>query len=251
MRQSAAFWRGGNGEYAALFLTGPLTGRVYIIDDDGRNDSTSFRSPESFLESLNEAAAKGLDWQDLRTDYYVDTEYFYRGEAVCKPASEADVASDREARDLLREEYAAATIKDEFEDHHYAMNIMGLTPPSETEAVLEFLDSEDMWIQARACAILGNRRYQSAIDKLGEIARAGTTNGRGAAMRALGRIGSSAALAQILESAPHFVKGAQYEVADALAGCGCETRKDNIDPRGIKSPDYLYRLPGESEWHKL
>ena len=40
-------------------------------------------------------------------------------------------------------------------------------------------------------------------------------------------------------------------MADALARCGCEVRKDNIDPRGVRTPDYLYRLPGESEWRKL
>ena len=105
--------------------------------------------------------------------------------------------------------------------------------------------------QARACDILGNRRYEAAIDQLGEIARAGTTNGRGAALRALGRIGSAAALAQILESAPHFDKGWHWGVASALEGCGCKIRKDNVDPRGIKSPDYLYQLPRESEWRKL
>jgi hypothetical protein len=108
-----------------------------------------------------------------------------------------------------------------------------------------------MWIQARACDILGNRRYEPAIGKLGDIARTGTTNGRGAAMRALGRIGTPAALAQILESAPHFSKGSHWEVARALEGCGCEVRKDNIDPRGIQSPDYLYKLPGEAQWRKL
>jgi hypothetical protein len=135
LRGSALFWAGDNGEYAAAFLTGPLTGRIYIFDYDGRNDSVVFRSVESFVESMNEAAAAGAGWQDLRTDYYVDTEYFIRGDAVCKRAAEAQIAADREAQRLLRAEYATATIKDELDDHHYAMNIRGLTPAFETECL--------------------------------------------------------------------------------------------------------------------
>ncbi len=251
LRGSALFWAGGNGEYAAVFLSGPLTGRVYIFDYDGRNDSVAFRSAGSFVASLGEAAAEGADWQDLRTDYYVDTEYFIRGDALCKPASEAETASDREAAALLRQEYATATIEDERDDHHYAMNIMALTPPAETASMLDFLDSDDMWIQERACNVVGHRKYEPVIAKLGTIARSGTTNGRGAALHALGRIGNAAALAEVLKSAPHFDRGAHYAVASALEACGCAVRKDHIDPRGVRTPDYLYQLPGETGCHKL
>lgn len=251
LRGSAPFWGGRNGEYAAVYLTGPLTGRVYVIDYDGRNDSVSFRTVNSFVDSLNAGVAEDADWTDLRTDYYVDTEYFIRGAAACKPATETELASDREAVAALRTEYASATIEDERDDYHYAANIMGVTPPSETESMLEFLDSDDMWIQERACNIVGHRRYEPVIKKLGTIAREGTTNGRPAAMAALGRIGTPAAVAEILESAPHFDKGSHYHVAGALERCGCAVRKDNIDPKGVRIPDYLYQLPGDTTWRKL
>lgn len=251
LRRSAVFWRGGNGEFAAVFLSGPLTGRVYIFDYDGRNDSVSFRSVNSFVASLNEGVATGADWTDLRTDYYMDSEYFFRGAAECKPASEEELRSDRAAAAALCAEYASAKIKDERDDHHFAMNIMGVTPPSETESILEFLDSDDMWIQERACNIVGHRRYEPVIGKLGTIAREGTTNGRGAAVRALGRIGTPAALAEILKSAPSFDKGSQYAIADALKCCGCAVRKEYTDPKGVNVPDYLYQLPDEETWKKL
>lgn len=251
LRGSAPFWRGGNGEFAAVYLTGPLTGRVYIFDYDGRNDSVSFRSVNSFVDSLNAGAAEGADWFDLQADYYVFNEYFIRGAGVCKPATEEELASDSEAAAALRAEYASAAIEDERDDHHYALNIMGLTPPLKTVSILDFLDSNDMWIQERACQIMGHRRYEPVIEKLGTIARGGTTNGRGAAIDALGRIGTPQALAEILTSAPHFDKGALYQVADALQRCGCATRKHNVDPKGRTAPDYLYQLPGETEWHKL
>lgn len=254
MRDSAIFWMNGNGEYAAVFLAGPLAGRIYFFTNDGRNDSISFRSVNSLIAAMNELAAADSecpDYQDLRTDYYVETEYYIRGDAVRRPASADEFAADRDACRRLREEYASATIADEFDEHHYAMNIMALTPDDETETLDEFLKSEDMWIQAQACNILGHRRYEPRIAELGEIARTGTTNGRGAAVRALGRIGTATARQELIASAPHFTKGDHWNLSAALEACGCEVRKDNIDPRGIKTPDYLYRVPGESEWRTL
>ena len=253
-RGSCQFWIGGNREFASAFLTGPLSGRVFIRDYDGRNDSIAFRSVRSFVESMNDLAAGDPqlnDWPDLASDYYVDSEYFYRGKAICKPATQEEIVSDVEAARQLQAEYAAAQNLDEPDEHHYAMNIMALIPPMATEEILEFLDSQDMWIQARACAILGHRRYEPATARLREIVRTGTTNGRGAALRALGRLGTPAAFEQIVQSIGHYFKGGSRELADALAGCGCEIRKENIDPRNIQQPDYLYRLPGESEWRKV
>jgi hypothetical protein len=248
------FWAGGNGEYAAAYLTGPLTGRVYIWDYDGRHDSIAFRSMRSFVASMDELAASdpaSNDWPYLATDYYVDSDYFYRGKATCKPATADEIAADVESQRQLRAELATAQIKDELDEHHYAFNLMALTPLEQTASIMEFLDSDDMWIQARACDNLGHRRFEPATSKLGEIARAGTANGRSAARRALGRIGSRDAVEQLLQCIPHVEKGAEYQLFDALAACGCETRKANIDPRGIESPDYLFRLPGETEWRKL
>ncbi len=251
LRGSAIFWGGDNGEFAAVFLTGPLLGRIFIIDYDGRNDSASFRTVTSFVQSLNAGVQDGANWTDLQTDYYVDSEYFLHGAAVCKPANESELKLDRMAVKELRAEYASATIADERDHHHYAMNIMGLTPPADTPSILEFLDTDDMWIQERACNILGHRRYEPVIGKLGTIACEGTTNGRGAAIRALGRIGTPTALETILQCAPKFDRGSMYWIADALQLCGCAVKKDNIDPKGIKTPDYLYQLPGKTTWQKL
>jgi len=255
---SCLFWEGGNREHAAAYLSGPLTGRVYVWDYDGRNDSIAFRSVRSFVASMNDLAGGDPahnDWPSLATDYYVDSEYFFRGKGVCKPATADEIAADVQAQKQLRAEYATAQIDDELDEHHYAFNIMALTPTNQTESILEFLeplDSRDMWVQARACNLLGHRRFHPATARLGEVVRTGDTNGRVAAMGALGRFGTPEALAQILQSIPHYFQGkANNELALALAGCGCETRKENIDPRGIKSPDYLYRLPGEAEWRKL
>ena len=187
------FWASGNGEYAAAYLTGPLTGRVYIYDNDGRHDSIAFRSVRSFVASMNDLAAGDPghnDWPYLATDYYVDSEYFYRGKATCKPATAEEIAADVEAQKQLRAEYATAQINDELDEHHYAFNIMALTPTNQTESILEFLeplDSRDMWIQERACNLLGHRRFHPATARLGEVVRTGDTNGRMAALRALGR----------------------------------------------------------------
>lgn len=251
MHGSCPFWAGSNGEFAAVYLEGPLTGRVYFWATDGRNDSVAYRSVDSFLETMDASVIAEKDWYEWPTDYYVDSEYFFIDEGTYKPASEADIAADVEARRQLQAEYTTATINDEFDDFYYAFNIMGLTPMSETDSILPFLDVDDMWIPARAANILGQRRFEPAIAKLGEVARRGTNNGRTAALQALGRIGTRKARDQVLQSLSHFGKGEEYFVAQALRRCGCDVREENVDPRGISSSDYLFRLPQELQWRPM
>jgi len=185
---SAGFWQGRNGAYAFAFLTGPLQGRVYFYDYDGRNTSIAFRSIPSFYDALEEAGEQRIDWYQMPTDYYIDSSYYYHGAATCRPASPDDIAADLEAREQLLREYTPENVKTEFDEHHYAFNIMALTPPERTEDVVQFLRSSDMWVQARACQILGNRQYEPAVEQLAELARSGKGNGRSAADRALQRI---------------------------------------------------------------
>lgn len=188
LRGSAGFWEGMNGTYAFVYLTGPLQGRVYFWDYDGRHTSIAFRSIDSFLQALEEDRHKQDDWYNIPTDYFIDSNYFYHGKAVCRSASTADVALDLAAREELRCEYLPENIKDELDELHYASNIMALTPPDRTEEVIRFLNSEDMWVQERACEILGNREYHPAIDQLAEVVQNGMPNGRSAARRALQRM---------------------------------------------------------------
>lgn len=66
---------------------------------------------------------------------------------------------------------------------------LGPVPPAEeTATIVPFLDDDDMFIQERACELLGERRFAPAAGALRRIAREGMPNGRQAAKRALVRL---------------------------------------------------------------
>jgi hypothetical protein len=183
---SAPFWQGLNGEYALVYLDGPLKPRVYFIDYDGRETSVAYRSVESFLDAMSQAKNyEQNDWFTVATDYFIESQYYLHGVAVCRPASAGDFEKDLLDRELLRGEYRPEKVNDDIDERYYAFNIMSLTPPDRTEEIISFLDSDDMCVQERACRILGHRNCERAIDRLVCVARTGMVNGRGAALRAL------------------------------------------------------------------
>lgn len=249
LRHSRLFWKACDSEYAALYMAGPLAGRIYFWTYDGRHDSVAFRSIRSFLESMNMLRPTDVEddetpgWHSAQTDYFVASQYFYHEAAVCKPASHEDTVSDVAAREALQTEYASAEIESELDDHHFAFNIMALTPADQAELLLPFLDSKDMWIQARACEILGNRKAEWAVHRLEQIAVNGTANGRSAAKWALGRIGTGPAADALLRSAPKVEEGERVYIAFALEHIGYEIRRDWMT--------FDYRAPGENAWRRL
>lgn len=190
LRGSCPFWIGDNSELAAVYLSGPLQGRVYFWNYDGRNDSIAYRSIDSFLNALSDAARLGSDWYQMPTDYYVDTEYYLHGPAVCLPASAEDYAADLRARDELLQQYKQSVTPDEAAEHYYTFNIMALTAPNRSHDLLSFLDPDDMWIPERACHIIGLRRYEPAVDQLVALVRRGRANAERAALVALASIGT-------------------------------------------------------------
>jgi hypothetical protein len=194
------FWRLGNGVTGYVHLHGPLRGRVYLRDYDGRAKSISYRSARSFAETMAAATSTGAnededfepgDWYTSRTDYFVNTSHFYHGSGVLLPAPPEDVARDLHDRDALQQEWQSAPSHGEENQQHYAFSYMALTPPDRTADIIPFTESPDMWIQARACEILGHRRAEWAIPQLLRVIESGGHNGIGAAIAALGRIGTS------------------------------------------------------------
>lgn len=250
LRGLCPFWVGWNHDHAALYLQGPLVGRICIWDHvhNYPHESVAYRSVESFLQSMDAAAHEELDWYEMPTDYYVETSYYFHGAAVSKPAGPADIESDRRALAHLRNEYAAATIEDEFDEWYFAFNIMGLTPLADTDSILGFLDAEDMYVQERACAILGHRKFAPAVEPLAHLAAHGKGNGQTAALAALGKIGTHDALEAIVRSIGRFEKGLHWLIAKALEGCGCRVRWQDDK---FRMRHYEYQLPHSDLWHKL
>ena len=98
-REMRTFWTDDNSNYAGLYVEGPLPGRVFVIDHDEVDLSPVYRSAHSFHEVMLDAAAGGLDWYEMPTDYPVD-----RGVSTpeVRPASAAERHADRDlARSMI------------------------------------------------------------------------------------------------------------------------------------------------------
>lgn len=250
LRNSCPFWTSDNGDYAAIFFAGPLRGRIYFWEHikNYPSDPVAYRSTDSFLESLNAAAEEELDWYEMSTDYLVDTSYYSHGAGVCKPATAEAIESDRQAFQAMLDLYRAGDFRDEYDEQFFAKNAIALAPPDATAAILEFLDSDDMYVQERVCKALGHRRYEPAVERLERLACEARGNGQTAAIAALGKIGNAAAREAILRSVAAFGPGQDFWLAKALDESGCETR---FEEDKFRVRTYFYRLPSATEWSRL
>ncbi len=229
-----AFWTDDNSNYVAVHVDGPLLGRVSLLDHDSGGDvSPAYRSVRSFLEALLDAAEAGED-AEMLTDHPVD-----RGVSTVgvRASTAAERRADREvARTLAK---GLSEIADDDARRVRAFNVMALTPPDEARSLLAFLDDGDMWIAERACFLLGFWKHEPAIARLAEIARTGAGNPKGAAIRALGSIGSAASREALWE----LIDPLGRVLTQALEACGCEIKHG----RG----KCLARRPGDADWRLL
>ena len=181
------FWTDDNSNYAGLYITGPLAGKVCWIDHGEIDPTPVYASVRSFLRTQLEALSEEIDWDEFPRDY-----------PALQPSSDPErIAQDEQILQTLWPLYEAS---DEDEHIYNAYCILALTPFGQIDTLLAFTYDPDSEIQARVCDILGQRRYEPAIDRIAEIVRHGAyPNGPGAAIRALGSIGSEAARARLLE----------------------------------------------------
>lgn len=175
-----AFWSDGNSNYAAVYLSGLLEGKICFIDHEETDLSPVFRDFTNFYQSIFEIHALNLrqpsaesGWWDMKTDY---------------PKLVKDENEEFYFEDLLLAEKFIELFREETgyeKKQHLAFCAMNLLPLSETDKILEFVRSDDMWIQERACQLLGEKKSEKAIPVLAEVARSGNHNGKIAAMIAL------------------------------------------------------------------
>jgi hypothetical protein len=129
-----------------------------------------------------------------------------------------------------------------------AAGLRFLPPAAETETLFPFLADSDYYIVAKACVVIGRRRWEPGVDRLADVALHGVSNGRTAAIGALGRIGTVAALQALVrvhETLPVLeVRGDWHLFARAFADCGCEVDTSvRLKPR--------YRTADGAAWKPL
>lgn len=176
------FWTDDNSNYAGVFASGPLSGRVFIIDHEETSSEPCWRSVESFYDALLDARDAGLDWPELATDY------------------------PRELTDESPEDDALAswlfTLHEEQPDsparQRAVHRALALSSAAHADQVMSLLRSDDMWVQERAVQILGHWRWDRATAAIVDVVRNGQHNGRTAGILALKRIGSHDARAALI-----------------------------------------------------
>lgn len=137
--------------------------------------SPAFRSAGSFIAALEQNP--NHDWDDLKKDYP-------QGQNNNNESNAADLQSIEQINHMLQ----TPDLDDDVRCQ-YIYSVLALTPYNHLDTLLKFLDDEDMYVQERACDILGYHKYLPAREKLRELSQHGMHNGKLAAKRALARLG--------------------------------------------------------------
>lgn len=172
--ETAIFWAdpGESIQFAGMFVTGPLTGRVHLLEYDCGRPVPRWSGVASFYDDLLDLGEDEI-WHHLTS----------RGDYPRRGAVPALKPDD----DELAEHYFELYLRDPGgEDAQtWAFRALAMSAQVHTQLVLTLLDSEDMWIQQYAASILGGWRWDGAVPHLARVARHGTHNGRLGALIAL------------------------------------------------------------------
>lgn len=165
-----------NSNYAAVYVGGPMKNKICYLDHEETDISPVFRSINSFVQAIRQNPESG--WCDIPRDYPVLLE---------------ELETNRTSDDLRVIEEIRNFINKENElDENYRANllfcIMALTPKSNLNEIIKYLYDEDMWVQERACRVLGYHKYEPATEHLKKVMENGMHNGKLAAKRALNEI---------------------------------------------------------------
>ncbi|MEM9353066.1 MAG: hypothetical protein AAGA92_08635 [Planctomycetota bacterium] len=175
-------WTDDNSNYAGVYTAGDLAPRVAILDHEEPDATPAFFGIESFRSTRQLAAQEGLSWYEFSTDYPVRVEEDY-------PLAQADIA--------LGVQYLKRYQDQPENNRSLAFYALNLLPTSHMGMTRDLLFSKDMWVQERACEVVGMRQHAPAIDDLESVAREGLHNGRIAAIIALESIGTTEANAKL------------------------------------------------------
>lgn len=168
-------WTDDNSNYIGLYIQGACKYRISYINHEETDLSPGFRYISSFITKLE--LHPNLDWDELKKDYPSGIEI-----------SSTEIDEDLRSIDKLNNLKSSNQLINDDIRCQYILSIMALTPKRYLDTLIQYLDDEDMYVQERACEIIGFHRYNLAREKLLEVSINGMHNGKLAAKRALERI---------------------------------------------------------------
>lgn len=172
--QPCLTWTDENSNYAGAFQNGPLEGWVFFLDHEETMTVPRFRDDHAFRSW--QAKISDADFLNTPTDY---------------PRLEAAVTDSEDL--ALAQHYRRIWCNGGPGSRIAAWRSLALLPVDSTSTAVEFLQSDDPWVQEAAVKLLGERRFLAAADSLMKVALQGSHNGRLAALVAFRNWGAAGA----------------------------------------------------------
>lgn len=169
-------WTDDESNYIGVFYKGPLSYRICAVRHEETDISPMFCDLSSFLMQWEQRPS--AMWSEWRRDYPATLEY-----SVAEKQMQLDVECIIELQSRLQQ----MDIDDDLRCQ-WLYCIMALTPAQQLHTLYQYVQDEDMYVQERACEILGYHRDEQALEWLADVVRIGSPNGKTAAKQAIARI---------------------------------------------------------------
>jgi hypothetical protein len=153
--------------WAGVYVQGPLTGRLTILNHDGPSVAPRFRSLDSFLDSLVQAGRDDLDWTDMRTDYPLTPDSDAALVAEAEPLCDEYLARYHAARDDGRDREVVDAVR----------TALNLLPPARWPVLRDLLASPRPLVRFTALVVAVRHRRPELVPHLIDCARAAREQG--------------------------------------------------------------------------
>ncbi len=167
-------WTNGHSDYIGVYVSGTLQGKICYLDHEESDLAPVFRTVHSFLTAVQQHP--NTYWEELPHDYPSDR-------SLSEQQQNEDIACIHQLLTQLEQQQL-----DDQERCMLLYSVMALTPYTHLDSLMPYLEDDGMYVQERACAILGHHCYVPAQPALEKVAQHGMHNGQLAAKIALSRI---------------------------------------------------------------
>ena len=231
-------WRGilcftdDQSNYAGIYAQGPLVDMVFLLHHEEPCSSPRYWSVDDLLRADLGGSVEDALWG--------------RARAQLPAAMVAQTPQEEAKSSRLADEVSALAEVESNEDvrHELQMCAMHLLPRRRAAELIAMLGVDDIWIPELAAELLGVIGDEAALPELMSLAQRGKRNGDIAAIRAIGRIGTSAAQRLLLQLAvqPGFEPYGPY-LTSAMKDAGLSAELS----QGV----WRYRETASSPWRRF
>ena len=175
-------WEDGNSNYAGVYYTGMMRGKVMFFSHDELWDAPIFRNIASFVQSVKTGAT-----ESLMNEYLSNLPYNgdYPAKLLSEQEKEEHLALAKVYLEQLRGE-------DDDIDFQFALKAFYLMPAENLDLLFPLLKSGNMYIEQDIPEVFAFHNYRRALPLLKEAAENGSIHLSRSAKRAVAKMGGPA-----------------------------------------------------------